>query len=151
MEVGAKLKMSREVVKAALIFFHRHNIFLYFQHILPNIVFLAPQVPLDFVNAIVALGYEVRSGAKPVLAPKYKCFCNEGIITEEMLYDKNLQLSDKSQQLSDHFIPGIYEPQDAIKLFLHVYAIAPLSNKEPLSKDQQPHTFFQHPGDRKNI
>ena len=53
-QVGAKLEMSRKVVQAALIFFHRHNIFLYFQHILPNVVFLAPQVPLDFVNAIVA-------------------------------------------------------------------------------------------------
>ena len=44
-QVGTRLKMSREVVRAALIFFHRHNIFLYFQHILPNVVFLAPQVP----------------------------------------------------------------------------------------------------------
>ena len=29
-QVGARLKMSREVVQAALIYFHRHNIFLYF-------------------------------------------------------------------------------------------------------------------------
>ena len=84
-QVGTRLKMSHEVVKAALIFFHRHNIFLYFQHILPNVVFLAPQVPLDFVNAIVALAYKVRSVPISVLAPKYKRFCKEGIITEEMI------------------------------------------------------------------
>ena len=54
-QVGARLKMSCEVVRAALIYFHRHSIFLYFQHILPNLVFLAPEVPLDFVNAVVAL------------------------------------------------------------------------------------------------
>ena len=136
-QVGAKLKMRREVVQAALIFFHRHNIFLYFQRILPNVVFLAPQVPLDFVNAIVALGYKVRSGAISTLAPKYKRFCKEGIITEEMLCDESLQLCDESFQLSDHFIPGIYEAKDAIKLFLHIYAIAPLSNEDPLAKDQQ--------------
>ena len=40
-EVGARLKMSREVVKAALIFFHQHNIFFYFQHILPNVVYIS--------------------------------------------------------------------------------------------------------------
>ena len=138
-EVGARLKMSREVVRAALIFFHRHNIFLYFQHILRNLVFLAPQVPLDFVNAIVALGYKVKSGAFSIIEPKCERLCKEGTITENMLCDKSLQLSDESLQLSDHFIPGIYEPQDAIKLFLHIYTIAPLSNEEPMNKDQQPH------------
>ena len=44
-QIGTELKMSHEVVQAALIYFHRHNIFLYFQDVLPNLVFLAPQVP----------------------------------------------------------------------------------------------------------
>ena len=132
-QVGARLKMSREVVQAALIFFHRH-IFLYFQHILPNVVFLAPQVPLDFVNAIVAFSYKVKSGALPALKAKYVRFCNEGVITEEMLCDKTLQFS-------DCFVPGIYEPQDAIKLFRHIYTIA----EEPLVKSQQPSTASSRP------
>ena len=139
MEVGARLKMSHEVVRAALIFFHRHNIFLYFQHILPDVVFLAPQVPLDFVNAIVALAYKVRSVPIFTLAPKYKRFCKEGIITEEMLLDESFQLS-------SHFIPGIYDPKDVIKLFLHIYAIAPLSSEEPLAKDQPPSASSSTPG-----
>ena len=147
-QVGARLKMSREVVKAALIFFHRHNIFLYFQHILPNVVFLAPQVPLDFINVIVALAYKVRSVPISTLAPKYKRFCKEGIITGEMLCDQSLWLSDKSLQLSDHFIPDIYEPQDVINLFLHIYAIAPLRNEEALAKNQQPHTSSSMPGQK---
>ena len=45
-QIGTELKMSHEVVQAALIYFHRHNIFLYFQDVLPNLVFLAPQVKL---------------------------------------------------------------------------------------------------------
>ena len=140
-QVGTGLKMSSEVVKAALIYFHRHNIFLYFQHVLPNLVFLAPQVPLDFVNAIVAFSYKVKSGALPGLQAKYVRFCSEGIITEEML-------SDGSLQLSDHFIPGIYEPQDAIQLFLHIYTIAPLSNDEQLSTKQQPPIHSSRPGQK---
>jgi len=39
-QVGARLKMSREVVQAAMIYFHRHNIFLYFQQVLPNLVLI---------------------------------------------------------------------------------------------------------------
>ena len=128
-QIGAELKMNSDVVRAALIYFHRHNIFLYFQDVLPNIVFLAPQVPLDFVNAIVAFSYKVKSGALPALKAKYVRFCNEGIITEEMLCDKTLQFS-------DCFVPSIYEPQDAIKLFRHIYTIA----EEPLVESQQPFT-----------
>ena len=45
-QIGTKLRMSHGVVQAALIYFHRHNIFLYFQDVLSNLVFLAPQVPL---------------------------------------------------------------------------------------------------------
>ena len=133
-QIGAELKMSSEVVRAALIYFHRHNIFLYFQEVLPNLVFLAPQVPLDFVNAIVAFSYKMKSGALSALKAKYVRFCNEGIITEEMLCDKTLQFS-------DCFIPGIYEPQHAIKLFRHIYTIA----EEPLVKSRQPSTDFNRP------
>ena len=140
-QVGARLKMSSEVVQAALIYFHRHNIFLYFQYALPNLVFLSPQVPLDFVNAIVALSYKVKSGGLPAVLAKYERFCKEGIITEEMLCDKSLQLS-------DCFIPGIYEPHHAIKLFLHTYTIAQLSTGEPLAKAQQPPTYSSRPGQK---
>ena len=138
-QVGARLKMSSEVVQAALIYFHRHNIFLYFQHVLTNLVFLSPQVPLDFVNAIVALSYKVKSGTLPAVLAKYERFCKEGIITEEMLCDKSLQLS-------HCFIPGIYEPQHAIKLFLHMYTIAQLSTEESPDKNKQPPTHSSRPG-----
>ena len=57
LQVGDRLKMNAEVVKAALVFFHRHNTFLYFRHVLPNLVFVKPQVPLDFVNSIVHFSY----------------------------------------------------------------------------------------------
>ena len=140
-QVGARLKMSSEVVQAALIYFHRHNIFLYFQRVLPNLVFLSPQVPLDFVNAIVALSYKVKSGGLPAVLAKYERFCKEGIMTEEMLCDKSLQLS-------DCFIPGIYEPQHAIKLFLHTYTIAQLSTEESLSKIRQPPTHSGRTGQK---
>ena len=62
LQVGARLKMNGEVVVAALIFFHRQMTFLYFQSVLPNLVFMKPQMPLDFVNAIVRFHYKVQAG-----------------------------------------------------------------------------------------
>ena len=142
-QIGTELKMSHEVVQAALIYFHRHNIFLYFQDVLPNLVFLAPQVPLDFVNAIVAFSYKVKSGAIPAIKAKYVRFCNEGIITEEMLLDH--------KSLSSCFVPGIYESQHAITLFRHIYTIAELTNEEPLATSQHPVTRSSRLGQKSSI
>ena len=115
--VGERLKMSSEVVQAALIYFHQHNIFLYFRSILPNLVFLNPQVPLDFVNAIVRFSYQAKSGAIQPRTAQEQRFCREAIITEELLEHKSLYTS---------FVPGLYEPHHAIDLFQHIYTIAPL-------------------------
>jgi hypothetical protein len=122
LQVGDRLKMNGEVVKAALVFFHRHNTFLYFRHVLPNHVFVKPQVPLDFVNAIVRFSYRVSGGDIQGFPAKFVSSLQDAIITEEML---------SHSELSSCFIPGLYEPEHAIKLFCHTFTIA------PLSRDQQ--------------
>ena len=128
LQVGARLKMGREMVQAALIYFHRHNVFLYFRQILPNLVFLDPQVPLDFVNAIVRFSYKAKSGAiGPLTAQQIRC-CSEGIPTEELL---------QHECLSTSFIPKLYEPQHALNLFQHIFTIAPLSEDSPEATDSQ--------------
>ena len=112
--VGAQLKMSQEMVVAALVLFHRQNTFLYFHHILPNHVFIKPQVPLD---SIVAFSYKKLQGVPAKLVSQLE----NGIITEELLgYD----------QISPHFQTGVYEVQDAIRLFCHTLTIAPLHHEE---------------------
>ena len=115
--VGAWLKMSQEMVVAALVLFHRQNTFFYFHHVLPNHVFIKPQVPLDIVNSIVAFSYKKLQGVPAKLVSQLE----NGIITEELLgYD----------QISPHFQTGVYEVQDAIRLFCHTLTIAPLHHEE---------------------
>ena len=119
--VGARLKMSQEMVEAALVLFHRQNTFLYFQHVLPNHVFIKPQVPLDIVNNIIAFSYKELEGVSAKLVSQLK----NGIITEKLLsYD----------QISPHFQTGVYEVQDAIRLFCHTLTIAPLHHKEDAAR-----------------
>ena len=119
--VGARLKMSQEMVVAALVLFHRQNTFLYFHHVLPNHVFIKPQVPLDIVNSIVAFSYKKLQGVPAKLVSQLE----NGIITEELLgYD----------QISPHFQTGVYEVQDAIRLFCHTLTIAPLHHKEDAAR-----------------
>ena len=119
--IGARIKMSDEMVKAALVLFHRQNTFLYFRHVLPNHIFVKPQVALEIVNSVVSFRYKVNDGEFEGFPAKFVTQLNEGIITEELLtYDK----------ISPHFEKDIYEVQDAIKLFCHTFILAPLQLAE---------------------
>ena len=118
-QVGARLKMDGEMVKAALVFFHHQNTFLYFRHVLPNHIFVKPQVALEIVNSIVSFRYKVNDDKFEGFEAKFVTQLNEGIITEELLtYNK----------ISTHFEKDIYEVQDAIKLFCHTFTLAPLQS-----------------------
>ena len=122
-QVGTRLKMSGEMVEAALILFHHQNTFLYFRDVLPNHVFVNPQVPLDIVNGIVRYRYKMNAGELETLIPdEFVTQLNQGIITEELLgHDK----------ISSHFEEGFYKVQDAIELFCHTFTLAPLQPDKP--------------------
>ena len=128
-QIGRMLKMSQEVVQAALIYFHQRNIFVYFRYILPETVFTNPQVPLDLCKEIILFSYKGQSGDISGLPAKYSALLEKGIISEEMLHHKSLKKC---------FVPGIYEPQHAIELFCHLYTIFPLSEEESSANSQQP-------------
>ena len=126
LEVGAKLKMNSEMVRAALIFFHRQITFLYFQDVLPDLVFTKPQVPLDCINAIIQFSYKVGSGELRGVLEELTTSLRDGVITEETLSHK---------LLSKCFIPDLYEPRHAIDLLCHTFTLAPLSRDSQTTSD----------------
>ena len=118
--VGKQLEMKHEVAKAALVFFHRHNTFLYFRKVLPSLIFVKPHVLLNLVNAVVLLNYKVSSGIFHGLSDKFSLYLKEGIITEELL---------SHDELSGSFVPGLYEPWHAIKLLCHTFTLSLLNHE----------------------
>ena len=126
--IGVPLKMSPEIVEEALEYLHQNNIFLYFPTILPKLVFVDPQVPLDFVNKVVAFGYKVKCHNLPGLPVEYEILLQNGTISEEML---------QHESLSSCFVPGLYESHHAIKLFTHLCVLAPLSESDPALQDRE--------------
>ena len=123
-QVGAKLKMKAEVVEGALVYFHRQITLLYFRHVLPNVVFTKPQLPLNVINSIVMFSYKVASGELKGVTPKLAKSLRDGTITEEIL---------GHDLLLECFVPNLYEPCHAIDLMYHNFTLAPLSC-EPQSK-----------------
>ena len=124
--IGEKLNMKPEEVEAALIFFHRQFTLLYFRHILPNLVFTKPQTPLECINAVVRFSYKIESGEVVCIKEKLASSLRDGIITEEILSHK---------QLTQCFIPGLYEPCDAIDLLCYTLTLAPLSREVQSTPD----------------
>ena len=123
-QVGVKLKMKPEEVEAALIFFHRQITLLYFRHVLPDVVFTRPQLPLDVIKSIIDFSYKVASGEVKGIKPELSESLRDGIITEEILcHDLSLKC----------FIPNLFEPHHAIDLMCHNFTLAPLSH-EPQPK-----------------
>ena len=124
-QVAEQLKMSSEMVEAALVLFHRQNTFLYFRHVLPNHVFVNPQVPFDVVYGIVRFSYKVSAGEVKGFPAKFVSQFKGGVITQELLsYDK----------ISSHFQDGFYEIKDAIKLLCYTFTLAPLKPYSPKEK-----------------
>ena len=124
--IGEKLNMKPEEVEAALIFFHRQFTLLYFGHILPNLVFTKPQTPLECINAVVRFSYKVESGDVMGIPGQLVSYLRDGIITEEILSHK---------QLTQCFIPGLYEPCHALDLLCHTLTLAPLSHEVQSTTD----------------
>jgi hypothetical protein len=127
--IGARLKMKPEEVTAALIFFHRQFTLLYFHDFFPDLVFTKPQMPLDCINAVVKFCYEVGAGEVKGIAQDLVSSIRDGIITEEILSHK---------QLTQCFIPDLYEPRHAIELLSHMFTLAPLSRDVQSASDISP-------------
>ena len=136
------LEECLDVVQAALVFFHRNNTFLYFREVLPNLVFVSPQIPLDFVNTVVLFSYKISDGCTHNISASIVDSLENGIITEEML---------SCDDFSPCFVPGLYGPRQAIELSCHTFTLATLSRKkwsEPSTKSAQPVTAADSKKDR---
>ena len=57
LEIGKSVGMQRKEVLAALWYFHNLSIYLHFSDILPDVVFLDPQVLFDMLSQIIAVSY----------------------------------------------------------------------------------------------
>ena len=126
-DIGDSLGMKKEMVKAALMYYHDITIFLYFPEILPNVVFLHPQplfdalsnlISISFVDTVSDLHHEGTS-LPPGAHDELK---EEGTFKENLLTSPNPHLS---QGFNHDFTP-----QDFLKLMTSLFIMASLPEKE---------------------
>ena len=119
--IAGRLKMERQSLEAALIFFNQMSVWMYMPSVLPGVVFVDPQMPLDSINRIVQYNFRVGGGAIPGLAASECRLWKEGVVTSEML---------KEEEFHACFVKGLFEADDALKLYEKLYIVAPLNEKE---------------------
>ena len=119
--IAGRLKMERQSLEAALIFFNQMSVWMYMPSVLPGVVFVDPQMPLDSINRIVQYSFRVGGGAIPGLAANECRLWKEGVVTSEML---------KGEVFHACFVKGLFEADDALKLYEKLYIVAPLNEKE---------------------
>ena len=122
LRIALTLNMNAEALKAALEYFDNLNIFLYYPSVLPDLVFCDSQVLLNKVTELVHFSYSLQGDSPPVAVEgMWRQFQERGIVTLDMLRD---------DRFSAHYIPDLFSSADLIKLFKHLFIVAPLSSTE---------------------
>ena len=116
--IAGRLKMERQSLEAALIFFNDMSVWMYMPSVLPDVVFVDPQMPLDSINRIVQYSFRVGGGAIPGLVASECQLWKEGVVSSEML---------KGEEFRGCFVRGLFEVDDALKLFEKLYIVARLN------------------------
>ena len=117
------LKISGEILEAALLYFHSLNVFLYCPQVLPGLVFIDPQVPLNCVYELVAFQFKMSCGAAMGVAADDYQRLMKGMVTLKFM---------KSKHFTHCFVSELYEPRHALKLFQSLFIAAPLGSGEYL-------------------
>ena len=119
--IAGRLKMERQSLEAALIFFNDMSVWMYMPSVLPDVVFVDPQMPLDSIYRIVQYSFRVGGGAIPGLVASECQLWKEGVVSSEML---------KGEEFRGCFVRGLFEADDALKLFEKLYIVARLNERE---------------------
>ena len=119
--IAGRLKMNQHSLEAALFHFNKMSMWMYVPSVLPGVVFVDPQMPLESINQIVRHSYLVGSGEVVGLKPREMQQWKEGVVSSEML---------QGGQFSSCFVSGLFEPDHALKLFQRLYIVAPLNELE---------------------
>ena len=124
LSVAHHLRFPENEFNAALQYFDKLNLCLYYPDILPDVVFSDPQVPLDKASELVQQSYKLREakqgkksqGPQEALEANWIKFRDQGIVRREFL-----------DKFPKHYRDKLFTPSDLLQLFEHLLIIAPLT------------------------
>ena len=114
-KVAESMEIDDESCGEALNFFDGLNMLFYFPDILPQLVFMEPQMLLDKVSELVEETYHMRQGKKGVSGEKLR-FRDHGEVTEKFL-----------GEFESHYEPPLFTPKELVTLLKGLLVFAEMS------------------------
>ena len=124
LKIAKSLKMDKESFELALEFFHNLSIIFYYPAILPDVVFVDPQVLLDKVTELVEFKFELQEdkdsadSTAPCLPLGWQQFEGFAQVTDEFLKDK---------RFSSHYHKSLFTRKHLTTLLEKLLVFARLS------------------------
>ena len=121
-QLGSILHMNKTTVNAALDYFHELNIILYYPSILPNVVFVSPQVIVDKVTELIECSLYLRGRPESQEMDsdeRWQTFIDHGELSVETLADP---------KFLKHFVPELFTPHQLLLVFQNLFIVAPISD-----------------------
>ena len=135
LEMARLVDIGEGSLDAALVYFDELNIIKYNQKVLPEVVFVDSQIPLDKVSEIVYHSYLVRhpraetaepSSSKLRTLSSVKYFTEYGVVSNEFL-----------EQFPRHYVPGIFTKEHLITLLTSQLVFAEIPPPEASPGDKR--------------
>ena len=130
LEMARLLHIREDSFDAALEFFNELNVIKYSPDVLPNVVFVESQIPLDKVSELVSHSFLLRQpeSAKNSLPleGEWSHFKDRGIVSKTGL---------RSKRFSRHYVPGIFSVDDLCVLLKELLVFAPVPNLSTTHQD----------------
>ena len=116
-QVAESMEIDDESCGEALNFFDGLNMLFYFPDILPQLVFMEPQMLLDKVSELVDETYHMRQGKKGQAVPGERLrFRDYGEVTEKFL-----------GEFKSHYEPPLFTPKELVTLLKGLLVFAEMS------------------------
>ena len=140
LEMACLLGIKEDSFNAALVYFDELNVIKYSPDILPDVVFIDSQIPLDKVSELVYHSYLLRQPTSS-LEPEWRHFRDQGVVSKECL-----------KKFDRHYIPGIFSENHLTKYLKQRLVFAPVprpkwapSAKQPSNVGKAEETHFVMP------
>ena len=124
LQMAFLLNITEDAFHDALVYFDKLNVLTYSPDVLPNVVFVESQIPLDKVSELVFHSYNLRQPT-PAMSEEWRHFRDHGVVTMKCL-----------EQFPRHYVQDIFSADDLCKFLQQRLVLAPIPKPESSSSEQ---------------
>ena len=123
-DIGTRLGMSKKDVKTSLVHFDSLTLCLYYEKVLPNVIFTNPQYLLDILSGLVRTSFV--SDLKLIL-PKGVSLSPD---TQQMLQKDGVFEESILDVLGLPFVKSLFTPRDFLLLLESLFVVSPIKSSD---------------------